>query len=206
MMPLARLWTWTGQLFIPLALGWAVYVRNGLDTTAEGVVVSRAYAGLLLTLACGAVLCWAFALYVRAAKQRGAHTLVPPNTTFEDKKERNRTLSWATAVVFAVAILAGSILFASSYSNSRIHGWDATTPLSNDFWSSRLAAHGQGCPAHPCFALGPRMVAGRGPINGVFEYLPFLTDGAVLLLAFAFLSGIVLVLAAWREPVHLRGR
>src|SRR5947209_2189872 len=98
MMPLARLWTWTGQLFIPLALGWAVYVRNGLDTTAasEGVIVSRAYAGLLLTLACGAVLCWAFALYVHAAKQRGAHTLVPPNTTFENKKERNRALSWAT--------------------------------------------------------------------------------------------------------------
>ena len=88
MIPLAKLWTWTGQLFIPLAFAWAVYIRNGLDSAppADGVLVSRAYAGLVLTLAAATVLSWSFALYVRAARQRQAKVLVPPNTTFEDEE------------------------------------------------------------------------------------------------------------------------
>lgn len=26
----ARLWTWVGSVYVPLALGWAIYVRGGL--------------------------------------------------------------------------------------------------------------------------------------------------------------------------------
>jgi hypothetical protein len=69
MKPLAKLWTWIGQSFIPLAVSWAFYVRGGLPTDkppTDGVLISRAYWGVLITLAVGIVLCAAFALYARS--------------------------------------------------------------------------------------------------------------------------------------------
>ena len=53
MEPLAKLWTWTGRSFIPFAVGWAVFVRGGLDSASPslGALVSRGYWGLLVTLA-----------------------------------------------------------------------------------------------------------------------------------------------------------
>src|SRR5258708_7182637 len=122
--PLARLWTWTGHLFIPLAFAWGFYVRGGLAVAppAEGVVISRAYAGLLVTLAAGTVLAWTFALYVRVAKQRDARILVPPNTTFEEKKDRNTLVSCATAAVFALAVTLSLIVFGVRYADSAVHG------------------------------------------------------------------------------------
>lgn len=201
MIPLARLWTWTGQVFIPLAFAWAVYVRNGLDTAppSDGVIISRAYAGLLMTLAAGMVLGWSFALYVAAAKQRRAKLLVPPNTTFEDKKDRNAIVSWATATVFAAAIIAELIVFGSSYAKSEIHDWESTTPLQRGFWSSRAAAHRESCEKQPCFALGARLDASRHPIYGVYEYIPYITDGAVLLLALGLFAGLVRLVSAPRK-------
>jgi hypothetical protein len=116
--PLAKLWTWIGQLFIPLAAGWAVYVRGGSSEIQppEGVLISRAYAGLLLALAAGALLAWTAALYVAAAKRSHAQLLVPANTTFEEGDNRNLVISWATAAIFSMTVLLAIILFATSYS------------------------------------------------------------------------------------------
>jgi hypothetical protein len=77
MLALAKLWTWVGNLFIPLAIGWALYIRGGLADRppAIGVLVSRAYWGLLVTLITGAALIWALSLYVRLAERTNAPTV-----------------------------------------------------------------------------------------------------------------------------------
>jgi hypothetical protein len=206
MLPLAKLWTWTGHLFIPLALGWAIYVRSGLpgDLPAIGIIISRANFGLIATLIAAGVLVWTFALYVQTAKARGATSLVPPNTTFEDEKTRNLIISCGTAAVFSMSVVASLIIFSVRYAESTIYEWNAQSPLENGFWASRWAAFRLGCPSPPCFALGPHM-DGLHPINGVVEYILFLTDGAVVVLVSVLIGGvIVLVAAALRsrpEPV-----
>jgi hypothetical protein len=104
--PLAKLWTFVGNWFIPLAAAWAVYVRNGLtDKPPPGAVVSRAYWGVVFTLLTLSVLIWTFALYVKQAKQNRAASIVPPNTTFEDASDRNAVISWGTVVVYVVCTL-----------------------------------------------------------------------------------------------------
>jgi hypothetical protein len=201
MLPLARLWTWTGQLFIPLAFGWAIYIRNGFDTAPvpDGVVISRAYAGLLLTLAAGTILSWSFALYVSLAKQYRARTLAPPNTTFEEKKDRNVVISWATVLVFAAAVIAGIIVFGASYAKSELYVWDSLDPLGPGFWSSRAAAYEQSCLKHPCFALGAQVDSANRAIYGVYEYIRYVTDGAIVVLAFCLLSGLTAVVLRLRK-------
>ena len=85
-MPLAKLWTFVGNWFIPLGAAWAVYVRNGLaDRPAQGVSISRAYWGLTFSLLTLAVLVWSFALYAKDAKRTGSASIAPPNTTFEER-------------------------------------------------------------------------------------------------------------------------
>src|SRR5271165_132506 len=71
MLPLARVWTWIGQTFVPIALAWMIYVRNGLPAIPDkpGVIVSRAYLGLLISLFAGALLSWVYGLYVIQAKR-----------------------------------------------------------------------------------------------------------------------------------------
>jgi hypothetical protein len=136
MTPLSKLWTWTGHLFIPFALGWAFFVRNGLladKPPTDGAIISRAYWGILVTLAAGIVLSWAFALYARAAKERHSRIIVPGNTTFESESSRNLVISWATVCTFGVAVLLSLIVFGVRYAESSIYTWNAQSPLAHGF-------------------------------------------------------------------------
>ncbi|MET4424271.1 hypothetical protein [Bradyrhizobium sp. RT3a] len=187
MLPLAKFWTWVGHSFIPLAAGWAYFVRNGPD---EGVLISRGYFGWALTLLVGAALIFALGRYVSLAKARHAAILMPPNTTFEDANNRNLTISWVTLVVFAFSLIAANILFASRYADSRIHRWNDPAPLEESFWGSRIKAHQIPCSERSCFAISKR-VRSSGPVRDVMQYLPFYTDGLLLLFAAAQLAALV---------------
>ena len=204
MLPLARLWTWVGNLFIPLAVGWAVYVRGGLTDKPppEGVLVSRAYWGLLVTLIVAAALTWTLAFYVQLAKRKNALFLVPANTTFEDEAIRSRTISWATLCAFALAVTLALILFGVRYGESQIHRWDDPQPLQSDFWGSRTKAYALGCPKQPCFAMGQRMDAVNGPIFGVNEYILYGSDGGLAVVALFIVAGGVSLIRAitYRPP------
>lgn len=191
MKPLAKFWTWIGQSFIPLAIGWAIFVRNGFGEKAphDGVLISRGYWGLLLTLLVAATLIWALALYVRLARARGARLTVPPNTMFEDG-QRSAVVSYVTLVVFAVAVVVGLGVFGGRYHDSMIHGWNSQAPLQSGFWSSRVEAHKSGCASNPCFAVGPRMEVPGAPVFGVNEYVLYLTDGLLLALSIACAFGL----------------
>jgi hypothetical protein len=201
-MALAKLWTWIGQIFVPLALLWAVYVRNGLpgEPVSEAVLISRGYWGLLVTLAAGASLAWTAALYVRDVRRQGARILVPPNTMFEEERTRSRIISWGTAIIFVLSVLGALILFGERYSDSRIYRWDDTSPLQSGFWSSRASAHQSGCGHGPCYAVSQRIYPG-GPISGVNEYVLYVTDGGLVILTIAFLCGLVfLIVSFFRVP------
>src|SRR5262245_42050258 len=125
MLALAKLWTWVGNTFVPLAIGWAFYMRGGLtDRLPMGVLISRGYWGIVVTLIAGAALVWAMALYVRLAKQNNALILAPPNTAFEDDANRNRVISWGTVSVFAVVVLLALTVSGIRYADSQIHKWD----------------------------------------------------------------------------------
>src|SRR5258705_2504028 len=193
MMPLAKLWTWIGQLFIPLAIGWAIYVRNGFGEKIppDGVLVSRGYWGVLLTRLAGGSLGWTGALYIRTARKRRARVLLPPNTAFEEVNDRNPVISYGTAFIFAVAVLVALVIFSVRYSESHIHGWNAQDPVQQGFWESRIKAHGMGCRSQPCFAVGPRVDGTGTPIFGVNEYILYVTDGGLVLLALLLASGCV---------------
>jgi hypothetical protein len=204
MLPLARLWTWVGNLFIPLALGWAVYVRGGLTDKPppNGVLVSRAYWGLLVTLIVAAALTWTLALYVQLAKRKNALLLVPPNTTFEDEAARSRIISWATLCAFALAVSLALVLFGVRYGESQIHLWDDPQPLQSEFWASRTKAYALGCPKQPCFAMGQRMDAVKSPIFGVNEYILYVSDGGLVVVALVIVAGGVLLITTivYRPP------
>jgi hypothetical protein len=74
MAALAKLWTWIGQTFVPLAVAWAVYARGGLpgEHIEEGVLITRGYWALLVTLVVGNGLSLVGALYVREARRTKA--------------------------------------------------------------------------------------------------------------------------------------
>lgn len=198
MLPLARLWTWVGNLFIPLAVGWAVYVRGGLTDKPppEGVLVSRAYWGLLVALIVAAALTWTLAFYVQLAKRKNAPLLVPPNTTFEDEAVRSRIISWATLCAFALAVSLALTLFGVRYGESQIHRWDDPQPLQSDFWGSRAKAYALGCPKQPCFAMGQRKDAVNSPIFGVNEYILYVSDGGLLVVGLLIVAGGVSLIRA----------
>jgi hypothetical protein len=196
MVPLAKLWTFIGNWFIPLAAGWAVFVRAGLtEQPSEGALISRAYWGLLVTLVVGAVLSWVFALYAKDAVKIHGESLFPPNTSFEDKVDRNLLISRGTFALFATSLLIALVLFASSYSDSVVHQWDAHDGLANGFWASRFEAHRLGCPRGPCFAMASRWAGGTS-LFGVHEYILYLTDGALFVLAAVWLSAPVFLINA----------
>ncbi len=52
MMPLTKLWSWTGHAFVLFAIGWAIFVRGGLSDKKlpEGVAISQEYWGLAVSL------------------------------------------------------------------------------------------------------------------------------------------------------------
>ena len=104
MLPIAKFWTFVGQSFVPFAATWIYFIRSGPN---EGVLISRAYFGLLITLLVAAGLLWSLGLYVRVARNRGLTPVIPPNTTFEDLKDRNPLISWGSLVGFALAWLSG---------------------------------------------------------------------------------------------------
>ncbi|TAU83274.1 hypothetical protein [Rhizobium leguminosarum] len=206
MKALARLWTWIGNLFVPLAIGWAVYLRNGLadKPPPDGVLVSRAYWGVLIALVAAAAMAWTVALYVHLAKTEDEPILVPPNTTFEDDESRNRIISWGTVAVFVLAVVASLAVFGARYSESRIHGWNDQQPLQPNFLGSRARAFEQGCDAQPCFAVAQRVDADDNPIFGVNEYILYLTDGVLLFFALLAASGLVFLM--WQILLRRRPR
>jgi hypothetical protein len=202
MTPLAKLWTWLGHLFIPVAVVWAIYLRGGLaDKPPEiGVIVSRGYWGMLITLAAAALLLWTCALYIKEAKRNGKAILVPPNTTFEEGNQRSLFISWGTVVIFILAIAAALIVFAGSYSQSVIYEWDSAVPIDQGFWASRSNAHEIVCSKKPCFAVQQRIGNDLKEIYGVHEYLLYFTDGAIVAFVAACLAGFVfLVWIACRQ-------
>ncbi|MET4481977.1 hypothetical protein [Bradyrhizobium sp. F1.13.3] len=203
MMPLARLWTWIGQIFIPLAIGWAIYIRNGFGEKLppDGVLISRGYWGLLIALLAGSALVWTCALYIGLASKRRALLLVPPNTAFEDAKDRSAVISYGTACIFALAVLAALITFGARYSESFIQGWNSRTPVQQGFWSSRIKAHEVGCSSQPCYAVGPRIDGTGTTVFGVNEYILYVTDGVLALFALLLGSGLVyLAVVLTRRP------
>jgi len=195
---LAKFWTWTGQIFIPLAIGWAIYIRNGFGESAprDGVLISRGYWGLVVALLAGTALVWTCALYVRLAAHRNMRLLVPPNTMFEEGKDRNAVISYGTACAFALAIVTSLIMFGVRYSDSLVYGWNARAPLQLGFWGSRLKAYEIGCASHPCFAVGPRVDDAGHAVFGVDEYVLYLTDSAIVVLSLLLGSGLVYLGAA----------
>jgi hypothetical protein len=209
MKALAKTWTWIGQAFVPLAIGWGVYVRGGLDGPhlEEGVLISRGYWGLLVTLAVGAALSIVAALYIRAARRAHAQTLVPPNTMLEET-ERNAVISWVTVAVFVLSVVGAFVLFLVRYLDSKLHTWNGASPLAPGFWSTRVKAHELGCDSAPCYALAQRLY-GTNPVSGVNEYKLYLTDGVLVFLAVAFcIAAVFLIgeLVKARPPPPRYGR
>jgi hypothetical protein len=191
MKALAKLWTWIGNSFIPLAIGWGLYVRNGLADQPPplGVLISRAYWGVLVTLIAGTALTWTMALYVRLAKTERALILAPPNTAFEEDGARSRIISWGTVFVFVLSVLLALTVFGIRYAESQLHKWDGAQPLQASFWDSRAKAYELGCAKQPCFAIAQRIDAAGNPIFGVNEYILYLTDGALVFLTILMLLG-----------------
>lgn len=193
MEPLARLWTWTGQAFIPLAIGWGFFVRGGPNDAipSMGVLISWGYWGLLATLAASSVLIWTFALHVGAAKRSGSGVLVPSNTTFEGKDARSPIIAWGTTFIFAFAIISALTVFGVRYGESRIHGWNDPKPMRDAFLASRIEAHRIGCAHQPCFAVGQRMDGAAKPFAGVNEYVLYLSDGMLIVVVLLASGGLV---------------
>lgn len=204
MQPFARLWTWAGHAFIPLAIAWAYFARGGGDTAVPAeALISRGYWGLLVSLGAAALLAGAWALYVRAARRSRNGACVPPNTTFEDEQNRSPLISWTTAAVFVLMVASAVSLFAIRYGDSRIHAWNGTSPLADGFLSSRSEAYRLGCGNPPCFAIAKRIEGPGKPFAGVNEYVLYVSDGALLIAALAALVGVVFLivtLAKRRSP------
>ncbi|MGC1862517.1 MAG: hypothetical protein WA733_15730 [Methylocystis sp.] len=196
MLALARFWTWVGTLFIPAGFGWTLFVTNALPDkpSAIGLLVSRAYFGLLVTLIVAAALAWAAGLYVRLAKRARAPLLVPPNTTFEDETTRNRVISWGTVFVFLIAMIAALAVFGGRYSESVLYRWDEPRPLANGFWQSRGVAHKLGCNHEPCFALQQRIESATVTNHGTIQYFLYLSDGVLIVFALFTLAGTTLLI------------
>jgi hypothetical protein len=193
MLPLAKLWTWIGQTFIPVAIAWAVYVRGGLagEQIEESVLISRGYWGLLVALAVGTSLAIVALLYARETHRSKSRSCIPTNTTL-DETGKSIPISRGTAVIFILFVLGSLGLFGGRYADSRIHAWEGISPLASGFWSSRLKAHEGGCGHGPCYAVAERLNLGH-PISGVNEYVLYLTDGILVLLIAALIVSMVLL-------------
>ncbi len=197
MPPLAKLWTWLGNYFLPLAVAWAYFVRNGPD---EGVKISRGYWGLVVSLVVGTLLILTLTLYVRAAHKANA-IAVPPNTTFETESDRNLVISWGSVVTYFLAVLAALVVFGSRYSDSKIYEWKQDVPLAPSFWESRMAVWARSCSDKSCYAMANRFGADGKPLDYVDQYLPYVTDTVLLVLAsFLLVSTVLLLVVIFRGP------
>ncbi len=186
MLPLAKFWTFAGQWFIPLTVAWAYFVRTGSD---EGVLVSRGYWGLLVSLLMGTAMMSALALYVSAAKRANMPLTIPPNTAFEDDANRHPMISRLTVVVFCAAIFGSLIVFGARYSTSEVYEWNSNEALAEGFFKSRQKAHDPKTTG--LLAMGKRFDEGGKELKEVNEYLRYWSDGALLLLSYAFLASLV---------------
>jgi hypothetical protein len=205
MMPLAKLWSWTGHAFILFAIGWAIFVRGGLSDKAlpEGVAISQGYWGLVVALIAANALILALALYVRAGKRAGITSLVPPNTNFEELEDRNLVISWGTVFVFLFAVALATVLFSVRYADSVLYKWRTHTKVADGFLYSRLQAHEQGCHSNPCFAVAPQFDGTTEIKSGVNEYLLYVTDGVLVVLVVALICLLIFALISlisYRPP------
>jgi hypothetical protein len=203
MFPLARVWTWTGGVYIAAVIAWIITNRGGDPgpLPAEGILISQGYKYLIVALVAFAALAWIWGAYIHAARQANETSLVPPNMLFETPTERNSLISWFTLVVFFGAAVAGLVVFGVRYSTSVIHDWDSKRAIGRGFWSSRAEAHHLGCANSRCFAMGQHWDDQNKPIDGVWEYLLYVDDGVLLLLIVLGIAGaIFLGIALWRRP------
>ena len=200
--PLAKLWTWTGHIYLPIALAWAIYVTNGLPVTDElphpGVLISRGYWGLLASLAAGAMLIWTWAEYAKHAREHAKEALIPPDTTFEELDDRSLVISYGSAVVVFAGLIFFTVMFAGRYGDSRIYLWDAGTPLADHFFNSRYEVYFG--TEHGPFAIAARLETGYKPYTGVNQYIPYLTDGILIVLVILILMGIVRLKRMLKRP------
>jgi hypothetical protein len=203
MLPLAKLWTWVGHLFVPLAIGWAYFISGGSE---EGVLISRGYWGLALSLLVGFVLASTLSLYVWKARLARVRISAPPNTTFEDENNRNAIISWATVVLFGLLVVGAIIDFGNRYASSRIYPWESAVPLADSFWGSRAMARASTCQAKSCFAMGQRVYANGKAIDHVDQYFPYLTDGLLGVLTTCLLGSLLALRTAFcrRIPEPLK--
>jgi hypothetical protein len=193
MMPLAKLWSWTGHAFILFAIGWAVFVRGGLSDKKlpEGVAISQGYWGLAVSLIAATTMAFALGLYIRAAKRAEMRFLIPPNTNFEERDDRNLIISWGTLVVFATVVMTAIALFSVRYLDSVLHEWGKQIAVGEGFIGSRIEAYKQGCGHPPCFAVASQFEKGVEIPSGVNEYLLYVTDGVLIVLFMALVYGAV---------------
>jgi hypothetical protein len=189
MLPLAKFWTFAGHWFVSLTVVWAYFVRTGSD---EGVLVSRGYWGLLVSLLVGTAMMSALALYISAARRANAPIAIPPNTTFEDDANRQPLISWLTVLVLCAAIFVSLVVFGDRYSSSKIHAWDCKEPLADGFLTSRLKAHDPG--AKGLLAMGNRFDERGKKLNEVNEYVRYWSDSVLLLLSYTFSVSLVCLL------------
>ncbi|ANW02710.1 hypothetical protein [Bradyrhizobium icense] len=197
MLPLAKFWTWLGNYFVPLAVAWGYFVRNGPD---QGVQISRAYWGLAVSLLVGVLLISTLSLYIKKARSAKA-IAIPPNTTFESESDRNLVLSWGSAVTYILTLITALIVFGKRYSDSKIHAWEKNTSLVDSFWGSRAVTFTRSCNESSCYAMGNRFGADGKPLEYVDQYLPYVTDPALALLGLLlFVSIVVLLVTIFRKP------
>jgi hypothetical protein len=197
MQPLAKFWTWLGNYFLPLAVAWAYFVRNGPD---EGVKISRGYWGLMVSLVVGTLLVLTLTLYIRKAREANAIT-VPPNTAFETETERNLVISWGSLATYLLGVASALIIFTSRYFDSKIHEWKKDVPLAQSFWGSRVEAWSRSCGDKSCYAMGNRFGRDGKELEYVDQYLPYMTDPAIVVLALGLIGSIVaLLVVVCRRP------
>lgn len=193
LLPLAKFWTFIGQAFVPFGATWIYLVRTGPD---PGVLITRAYFGLGISLLVGAALVWSLALYVRAARLVGTWPLIPPNTTFEDMQHRSRLLSWGTLAIFVLSLGSCIVVFGIRYGESNVYRWGAEKPLANSFLQSRIMAHNTACSSEPCFAMAQQASSSCKTGFGVAQYFTYISDGVLLGFALIISSGLIFLIFA----------
>jgi hypothetical protein len=97
-------------------------------------------------------------------------------------------------------VLAALFFFGRRYADSHIHEWDKDVPLAPSFWGSRILAWKSTCADTSCFAIGKRFGADGKPLEYVDQYLPFMTDPALMILALLLVGSIALLLLVIFRP------
>ena len=197
MLPLAKFWTSLGNYFLPVAVAWAYFVRNGSD---EGVKISRGYWGLAVSLLVGTLLLTTWALYIWRAR-KGNASFAPPNTAFEAAYDRHPVVSWGTVAVYILAVVAAIALFGSRYSDSIVHTWKDSIPLAGSFWESRVKAWMSTCTDTTCFAMGNRIGNDKNELEYVDQYIPYVTDPVLVILAILLVASFAALLVAFLRPL-----